>query len=71
MSRDDPYHDRKPYHMAKFVRKDGAVSPLCANKPRKLNLAREMWTLRKEWVRCKKCLARLAELTTEPPCPTP
>ena len=55
----DPYHDRKKYHMAKAIRDDGAVSPLCAKTPRRLNLSRELWTLEKEAVTCKRCLVLL------------
>jgi hypothetical protein len=47
---------RKVYHMAGKVRIDGAVSPLCATKPRVLNLRRELWTLRWEAVTCAACL---------------
>ena len=54
---DDPYHDRKVYHKAALMRPDGAVSPLCAKKPRALNLRRELWTLRWEAVTCQRCLA--------------
>jgi len=61
MSRDDPYHDVKKYHMAHLWSQKGDVSPLCADKPRKINLSRELWTIRPEAVTCKKCLARLAE----------
>jgi hypothetical protein len=56
---DDPCHDRI-YHMAKLLRSDGkAVSPLCAEKPRRINLSRELWTIRPEAVTCKRCLAIL------------
>ena len=61
MSADDPYHDNKPYHMAHLYSQKGDVSPLCAVKPRKLNLDRELWTIRKEAVTCKKCLKKLDE----------
>lgn len=54
--KDDPYHDKKKYHMAALMSSKGDVSPLCAVKPRKLNLKRELWTLEKEAVTCKKCL---------------
>ncbi len=57
---DDPYRDNKPYHMAKLISSAGAVSPLCANKPRALDLKREKWTSDKAAVTCKKCLAKLA-----------
>ena len=55
---DDPYHDRRVYHMAKLTDGKGGVSPLCAKKPRRLNLARhQLWTIRWEAVTCSKCLA--------------
>ncbi len=50
------YHDRKVYHMFAMVNQRGGVSPLCAEKPRKLNLKRELWTFRWEAVTCKNCL---------------
>jgi hypothetical protein len=59
MSRDDPYHDHKPYHFADKIRSDGAVSPLCAARPRALNLRRERWTLLKSAVTCKRCIEAL------------
>lgn len=58
---DDPYGDNKVYHKVAFVRPDGAVSPLCAKKPRALNLRRELWTLRWEAVTCPRCLAKRQE----------
>lgn len=62
--KDDPYHDHKPYHKAKMVTANGDVSPLCAKTPRKLNLSRELWTLRAEAVTCPKCLRLMA---SDPP----
>ncbi len=58
MASDDPYHDRKKYHMAKLFSDNGDVSPVCAERPRKINLKRETWTFRWEAVTCKKCLAK-------------
>jgi hypothetical protein len=55
----DPYHDHKPIHRAKLISDKGDVSPLCATKPRKLNLKVETWTNRDEAVTCPKCLAKL------------
>jgi hypothetical protein len=46
----------RPIHLAKMIRNDGAVSPLCAKKPRKLDLKISSWTNRAEAVTCKKCL---------------
>ena len=57
----DPYHDIKVYHMANLFSSDGDVSPLCASKPRKINLKRELWTLRKEAGTCERCKAKLAK----------
>lgn len=75
---DDPYHDRKPYHMFHLVSSKGDVSPLCAERPRKINLKRELWTFDKGAVTCKKCLAKLASSSVasspwsapSPPCAT-
>lgn len=53
----------KPVHMAKHIRQDGAVSPLCAKTPRALNLAKAVWTIRPEAVTCKKCSAILRSAT--------
>lgn len=49
--------------MAKLVSNRGDVSPLCADRPRKLNLERELWTFEAAAVTCKKCLAKIAEGT--------
>jgi hypothetical protein len=59
MSKQDPYHDNKPYHKAKLTDGKGNVSPLCAVKPRALNLKRELWTLEDGAVTCRKCLKLL------------
>jgi len=45
----------KKVHMAKHIREDGMVSPLCAVKPRAINLSVATWTLRETAVSCKKC----------------
>lgn len=50
-----------PVHLAKKIRPDGAVSPLCAMTPRVLNLKVSTWTLRNEAVTCRKCLTLIAE----------
>lgn len=52
----------KKCHMAKMIRSDGAVSPLCAQVPKKINLAKESWTNRKNAVTCKRCLDTLARM---------
>lgn len=49
-------YEPKIYHRAKLISSKGDVSPLCAKKPRKLNLAKELWTNRDEAVTCPKCI---------------
>jgi hypothetical protein len=49
----------KPIHMAKMMNDNGDVSPLCAKKPRKINLKKETWTIRAEAVTCSKCRKKL------------
>ena len=63
MSKDknDLYNDCKIYHKAHLIAPDGSVSPLCAEKPRKINLKKELWTLEDSAVTCKKCLKELAQ----------
>lgn len=51
----DPYHDRKPIHLAKHMAPDGGVSPLCAKTPRALNLKVATWTLDRNAVTCPRC----------------
>lgn len=52
-----PSHDKKKYHLAKLFTQRGHVSPLCARiQPRKLDLKKELWTIRPEAVTCKKCM---------------
>ena len=46
----------KIYHRAKLISVNGDVSPLCAKTPRKINLAKELWTNRDEAVTCPRCL---------------
>lgn len=46
----------KIYHLAKLISDRGYVSPLCSKRPRKLNLRKELWTIRHEAVTCPKCL---------------
>lgn len=59
--RQDPYHDHKLYHLAHLMSPGGRVSPLCAGRPRPLDLTRELWTLRPEAVTCPKCLEKIQE----------
>jgi hypothetical protein len=56
----DPYHDRKPVHLAHLISRTGGVSPLCAAAPQRLNLRRATWTNRREAVTCPRCLAQLS-----------
>ena len=60
MSTEDPYNDLKIYHKAKLIAPDGSVSPLCAEKPKKLNLKQELWTMDDDAVTCKKCLKKMS-----------
>lgn len=46
----------RPIHLAKMTRPDGAVSPLCARVPRRIDLTRASWTLQAKLVTCTKCL---------------
>jgi len=49
----------KIVHKAKLISDKGDVSPLCAKTPRKIDLAKESWTLRDSEVTCPKCLKEL------------
>lgn len=49
----NPY--QKIIHRAKFISPDGAVSPLCAKKPKAINLKVTTWTNRANAVTCEKC----------------
>ena len=51
----------KKYHYANKINENGDVSALCFKNLKKINLNFECWTIRKEAVTCKKCLAKLAE----------
>lgn len=57
----NPYE--RVYHMGAKIATDGSgrVSPLCAKRPRALNLERELWTLRWEAVTCPRCMAQRPE----------
>ena len=58
--RDDPYFDRKTYHMAKHFSDNGDVSALCYSKPRKIKLDRgQSWTIVTKQVTCSKCKAAM------------
>jgi len=47
----------KKYHMASLVGEDGQVSALCFKRPHPIDLKKALWTIRKEAVTCKACLA--------------
>lgn len=49
----------KPCHKAELGRGDGKISPLCAKKPRALNLGIATWTLVNKFVTCPRCIALL------------
>ncbi len=51
----------KPVHFASLMRGDGAVSALCFQKPRAIDLNRAIWTNEARRVTCKKCRAILAK----------
>lgn len=50
----------KPIHLAKMIRDNGDVSPICAEKPRAINLSKSSWTNRKNAVTCRKCLEKIS-----------
>ncbi len=51
----------KVYHMAALIDRNGNVSPLCAAKPKPINLKKATWTNRREAVTCPRCRKRLGE----------
>ena len=55
----DSYLDRRVWHYWGQVY-GGAVSPLCAETLRTLDLVRETWTLSPSFVSCAACRERLA-----------
>ncbi len=46
---------KKVTHMAASVRDDGAVSALCFNGQRPIDLTKATWTIREEAVTCPRC----------------
>jgi hypothetical protein len=52
---------RTTYHFARLIDRAGNVSPICADPPRKINLTKETWTIRKQAVTCKQCRTRLKQ----------
>lgn len=51
----------KIIHRANKINANGDVSALCYSKPRKINLAISIWTIRDDAVTCPKCLALLGQ----------
>ena len=48
----------KIVHLAKHVSRNGDISPLCATKPRRLDLYTETWSLDPNTVTCEKCKSK-------------
>lgn len=59
--------NERPIHFAALIRTDGAVSPLCAVRPRKINLKGASWTTRKEAITCPQCLTRVDDFLATAP----
>lgn len=47
----------KIYHRAHLIGENGEVSALCFSKPKPINLAKALWTLRDKAVSCPRCKA--------------
>lgn len=47
----------KVVHLAALISEHGGVSAACFNRPRKIDLAKELWTICVELVSCDKCKA--------------
>lgn len=61
MRKDDPYFDRKVYHLAAKVSTAGEVSALCYKRPHAINLKKgQSWVTDASRVTCPKC-KRLAK----------
>ena len=58
-SPNDPYRDRKKYHMAYKFGSHGQTSALCFKTIRAINLKYALWTVVRNRVTCKKCLREL------------
>lgn len=61
----------KPVHMARLFNQRGGVSPVCAARPRAIDLKRATWTLGWHRVTCKKCLKRKEEIDGKENDPVP
>lgn len=73
MRKDDPYYDRKVYHLAAKISNHGEVSALCYKRPRAINLARgQSWVTDASRVTCQKCkrLAKDRGIANAFVCPT-
>ncbi len=46
----------KPIHRAAKIAQDGSVSPLCAKRPQRIDLAKASWTLSDKRTTCPRCL---------------
>ena len=57
-SPDDPYRDRKKYHMGRYWNPRGEVSALCFKRPRPIDLKVALWTIRWDAVTCRACLRK-------------
>lgn len=54
--------DTKIVHLGHMLnQRSGAVSPLCAARPKSIDLSKETWTNRCEAVTCPKCKAMIEE----------
>lgn len=51
----------KIVHRAKLINSDGVVSPLCAKRPRAIDLRRASWTNRDGAVTCPRCRKLMKE----------
>lgn len=50
------FSPEKIYHEAKHIGPNGEVSPLCRkNRPKAIDLGKEMWTTDPKAVTCEKC----------------
>lgn len=58
----------KTIHMAALISPTGEVSPLCAKRPKAIDLTKASWTNRSEAVTCRRCRSMLAAVQT--PLPT-
>ncbi len=43
-------------HYPKLINPEGEVTPLCAKKPKPIDMTKASWTFQKGGVTCRKCL---------------